>query len=85
PGTLTGALTKFDWGHSTYEWAVKNALAAGVKTVVLGHHEPMRDDFRLEEITARALAFRDAQVNLPQNEGKTLEVIMGYQGLEQRI
>lgn len=85
PGTLTGALTKFDWGHSTYEWAVKNALAAGVKTVVLGHHEPMRDDFRLEEIMARALAFRDEQVKLPQNEGKTLEVIMGYQGLEQKI
>lgn len=85
PGTLTGALTKFDWGHSTYEWGVKNALAAGVKTLVLGHHEPMRDDFQIEKLMERALGYRDAQLALPQNDGKKLDVIMGCQGLEQRL
>ncbi len=85
PGTLTGALTKFDWGHSTYEWGIKNALAAGVKTVVLGHHEPMRDDFKLEELMEQALKYCGEQLKLPHNEGKKLEVVMAYQGLEQRI
>jgi len=85
PGTLTGALTKFDWGHSTYEWAIKNALAANVKTVVLGHHEPMRNDFQLEELLERALKYRDEQLKLAASEGKKLNVIMGYQGLIQTL
>lgn len=85
PASLTGALTKFDWGHSTYEWAIRNALAANVKTVVLGHHEPLRDDFGMEKLLERAKNFRDEQLRLPENNGKTLEVVMAYQGLEQRL
>lgn len=82
---LTGAMTKFDWGHSTYEWGIKTALAGNVPTVVLGHHEPLRDDAGLEELLARACIFRDSQLSLPQNSGKTLEVVLARQGLEQRL
>jgi len=78
-------VNKFDWGHSTYEWAVKNALAADVGTVVLGHHDPAHDDFMLDEIARRAKNFRDEQLSLPENKGKELGVIMAYDGLEQRI
>ena len=78
-------MPKFDWGHSTYEWGIRNALAANVATLVLGHIEPMRDDFLIEKLYERALDFRDEQLKLAVNQGKKLEVIMGYQGLEQRL
>lgn len=84
-GTLTGAMTKFDWGHSTYEWAIKNALCASVKTVVLGHHEPLRDDFQLEQLHQRAIIFAKQQLQLPENQGKQLQVLLAYQGLEQKL
>ncbi len=85
PGVLTGAMNKFDWGHSTYEWAIKNALAANVKTVVLGHHEPLRDDFQLQELWERALSYTEKQLKLPQNSDKKLEVLLAYQGLEHKL
>lgn len=76
---------KLDWGHSTYEWAVRNALAANAKVVVLGHHEPTRDDFDLDKIHERAVAFKNRQLKLPENKGKSLSVAMTYEGLEQRL
>lgn len=84
-GCLTGVTNKFDWGHSTYEWAVKNALAANVKTVVLGHHEPLRDDFNLEQVLERSMAYCEKQLKLPQNAGKKLEIVLAHQGLEQKL
>ncbi|MFH1221741.1 MAG: MBL fold metallo-hydrolase [Candidatus Micrarchaeota archaeon] len=76
---------KFDWGHSTYEWAVKTALAANVQTVVLGHFEPTRDDFGLAALHKDAVAFADAQLALPENKGKFIRVVMGYEGLVQEL
>ncbi len=73
--------SKIDWGHSTFVWAVRTALAAEVPLVVLGHHEPVRDDFGLEEVLARALQFRDGQLRLPENAGKRLEVMLAREGL----
>lgn len=69
---------RFRWGHSTYEWAVKTASAAGVKMVVLGHHEPTRDDFGIEELLARALKFRD-------EFDPEVEVVAAYEGLQQKL
>lgn len=85
PKSVTGPLPKIDWGHSTYEWGVRNSLAAGVKALVLGHHEPRRDDFGIELILERALRFRDEQLRLPENEGKKLEIVLASEGLEQRL
>ncbi len=46
------------WGHSHMEGAVETAVASGVRVLHLGHHDPKRDDARLEEIerAARHLA-----------------------------
>jgi phosphoribosyl 1,2-cyclic phosphodiesterase len=77
--------SKVRWGHSTFELAVKTALAANVDTVVLGHHEPTRSDFKVEELMENALEFRNECLRLPGNEGKALNVVMAYQGLEQRL
>jgi len=85
PKSLTGGLPKFDWGHSTYEWAIKNALASNVKTIVLGHHEPLRDDFGLETLLERAINFKEDMLKLPEHNGKQLNVTLAYQGMEQRF
>ena len=74
--------SKIDWGHSTFILAVRTALAATVPLVVLGHHEPVRDDFGLEEVLARALQFRDNELKRPENTGKTLDVMLAREGLE---
>lgn len=78
-------MSKFRWGHSTFEWGIKTALAADVKTVVLGHHDPNRSDFELDELYEKAQRYKDQQLNKFENEGKKLEVIMAYQGLEQKL
>lgn len=73
---------RIDWGHGTFESAVRNGLAANVGVVYIGHHEPSRNDFGIEEIGNRAIEFRDQQLKLPENDGKTLEVIMAAEGQE---
>lgn len=47
---------KAGWGHSTVEYAVDLALAGGVKTLVLFHHDPNRDDAGIDEMIAGAEA-----------------------------
>jgi phosphoribosyl 1,2-cyclic phosphodiesterase len=46
------------WGHSTYAEAVRLAADAGVRHLVLFHHDPTRDDDAVERLTevARRLA-----------------------------
>lgn len=41
---------KVGWGHSTWQEGVKMAKAAGVKQLVIFHHEPNHDDDCLDEI-----------------------------------
>ena len=52
----TGGLPKLGWGHSTFEEAVKLAKTAGVKKLVLYHHDPMQDDAAVAEKEKRAKA-----------------------------
>jgi phosphoribosyl 1,2-cyclic phosphodiesterase len=42
--------SKVGWGHSTWQEAVKVAIAAGVKQLVLFHHEPIHTDDFLDQI-----------------------------------
>lgn len=49
-------MSRVGWGHSTYEAAVRLALAAGVKRLVLFHHDPCRDDQGVRAIETRARA-----------------------------
>ncbi len=42
------------WGHSTYDEVVRLALAAGVRRVLLTHHDPGRSDLEVRQIVARA-------------------------------
>jgi CheY-like chemotaxis protein/phosphoribosyl 1,2-cyclic phosphodiesterase len=47
---------KKNWGHSTFEYAVELAAAAGVKRLALTHHDPNHDDDFIAEIERRARA-----------------------------
>jgi len=43
---------KRGWGHSTVEYAVDLALAAEVRSLVLFHHDPNRDDAGIDRLLA---------------------------------
>ena len=47
---------KKNWGHSTFEYVVELAAAAGVKRLALTHHDPSHDDDFVAEIERRARA-----------------------------
>ena len=51
---ITGPVPKQGWGHSTPQMAITIAQAAGVKKLVLFHHEPEHDDDTLAEIEKKA-------------------------------
>jgi phosphoribosyl 1,2-cyclic phosphodiesterase len=42
--------SKVGWGHSSYEHAINAAHEAGVKRLVLFHHDPNRTDAELQEL-----------------------------------
>ena len=66
---------KKTWGHSTYDYVVQIASAAGVRRVALTHHDPDHDDNFVEEIErkARSLALR---------LGTGIDVFCAYEGCE---
>jgi len=66
---------KKTWGHSTYDYVVRIAAAAGVKRVALTHHDPGHDDAFIEDIerSARALALQI---------GAGLDVFCAYESCE---
>ena len=63
------------WGHSTPEYALEVARQAGVKTLVLFHHDPAHDDASVDEMSAR-MRERGSQVGvdtvLAATEGTSL-------------
>jgi phosphoribosyl 1,2-cyclic phosphodiesterase len=68
---------KKGWGHSSFEWAIKSANRAGVKHLVLFHHEPTRSDDELEKLYCNLMnqlkGFTKMKVSLAQ-EGTSIEV-----------
>jgi phosphoribosyl 1,2-cyclic phosphodiesterase len=68
---------KKGWGHSTFESAINAAHKAGVKHLVLFHHDPLRTDGELTALVrayTRALEGRTALKVSVAQEGTTIEV-----------
>lgn len=42
--------SKIGWGHSSFEYAINAANRAGVKRLLLFHHDPNRSDTELQEL-----------------------------------
>jgi phosphoribosyl 1,2-cyclic phosphodiesterase len=70
------------WGHSTFVAAIDTAIAAEVEELVLFHHDPDKNDYRLDLLFKRALNY----LNRMKNEhpgAKKLRVRMAVEGLNQ--
>jgi len=51
-----------DWGHSTWQQGMRLADAAGVRTLVIFHHDPGHDDTFMDEVAAAAKAARPGTI-----------------------
>jgi len=72
--------TKSDWGHSTPAYAVHVAAEAGVGTLALFHHDPVRTDDQMDSLVADAGALPDAsriRNVIGATEGMVLDVAHG--------
>lgn len=47
-------MSKVSWGHSTWQEAVKVAIAANVKKLVIFHHDPLHNDDFLDQVGEQA-------------------------------
>ena len=62
------------WGHSTYKYAIEQAKKAGVKKLLLTHHDPDRTDAKLNTLMKLC--------NQYYNKDNSLQVQAAYEGLE---
>ncbi|MGH7142859.1 MAG: MBL fold metallo-hydrolase [Planctomycetota bacterium] len=64
------------WGHSTYTYGLKEALAANARRVVITHHDPTHDDAFIDamEETAARLAAKSGIILSFARETQTLTV-----------
>jgi CheY-like chemotaxis protein len=69
---------KKTWGHSTYDYVVQVAAAAGVRLVALTHHDPSHDDLFVADIERKARA-------LALQQGTKLDVFCAYEGCELEV
>src|SRR5262249_38497031 len=54
--------SRIGWGHSTWQEGVRLADAAGVRKLVIFHHDPEHDDGFLDRVAAKAAAMRPGTV-----------------------
>jgi CheY-like chemotaxis protein len=66
---------KKNWGHSTYEYVVEVAAAAGVKNLAMTHHDPIHDDAFLDRVQELARQVAAAR-------GSSLQVTCAHEGQE---
>lgn len=78
--TFEESLNKIDWGHSSASIATDIAMKAGVKKLVMFHHDPSYNDEKLDAVYLRALNYKSMM-----SEANDLEIIMAYEGLELEI
>ena len=64
--------SKIGWGHSTYEYGSKIALAAGVKKLHMIHHDPLHNDADLEKLEKAAQSKFKETIAIPEGFQFTL-------------
>jgi len=68
---------KRDWGHSAAPMGVEIACAAGVKKLVLFHHDPRSSDTFITQTLEEAIAYAQ---HVPHQQ--TLEIVAAFDGME---
>lgn len=74
--TLQDAWLKVDWGHSSAMIGVDLAYAAGVKRLLLFHHDPSYSDDEIEKIYAAAVGYQKQR-----DPSMSPEVIVACEGM----
>jgi anti-anti-sigma regulatory factor len=74
--TLREAWQKVDWGHSSAMIGVDLARRAGVKKLILFHHDPTYSDDELQRMLTTAQDYQMQDVTLP-----LCEIVAAYEGL----
>ncbi|MGF1451503.1 MAG: MBL fold metallo-hydrolase [Opitutales bacterium] len=78
--------SKADWGHSSNVMGVELAARAGVGTLVLCHHDPLRDDESLEEFLQNSRLYREIYLqetlDEPTEDACPRQVMLAHDGLE---
>ena len=69
---------KEDWGHSSNMIGVELAQLAGVKHLVMYHHEPVNDDRMIEKVLAETRRYEE----ISRIAAQKLIVTSAYDGLE---
>jgi len=72
---LSPARSTQGWGHSTWEMAADVAAQAGVKTLIITHHDPFHDDEQVRRIEAKIRAKFPSV--FAAREGMILDVLAG--------
>jgi anti-anti-sigma factor len=74
---------RMDFGHSSAMIGVDLARAAGVRKLILFHHDPTYSDSMLQEIHDRALAYQSQHLKASAAESHcpTCEILLAYEGL----
>ncbi len=80
--TFEEQLQKIDWGHSSASIATDIAMRAGVKKLILFHHDPSYSDEKLDEVFLRALRYREM---MDVDNKSELEIKIAYEGLELEV
>ena len=68
---------KAGWGHSTVEYALRVAHAAGVRRLALAHHDPERSDDALDALVARARPQAASLALFAAAEGMSIDLAPG--------
>jgi phosphoribosyl 1,2-cyclic phosphodiesterase len=71
---------KYNWGHSSALIGVDIAAAAGVKRLILSHHEPLYDDHKIDQIFQDAFGYARQRMNAQEGQ-----VLVAYEGLELQV
>ena len=66
---------KVGWGHSTVEYALDVALAAGARRLALFHHDPTRTDDQVDDLLRRSQAHG-------RLSGREMDIIAAAEGAE---
>ncbi len=73
---------RMGWGHSTVEDTVATALAAGVRQLHLGHHDPKRSDVQLSELEAYAQQLTQQRLQAAGRDAGAMQTFVAREGME---
>jgi phosphoribosyl 1,2-cyclic phosphodiesterase len=79
PGEMP--LARRGWGHSTVEACVATAIAAGVRALHVGHHEPRRTDAQLAQLERYMQNLMRDELERQGQKADACQALIPYEGM----